>query len=210
MKKLPLLALVLALASAGPAHAAFYFAATGLYSNPSDVKVDSASGFRASIKSNTGFSGALGYKFSMLRVEAELQNLSSGTSGGSTTAGTATVFGSLREFSGFANAYVDVPSFLGLAPYAGVGLGEARIDLGQFNVVQGATNVVQFSGKGTAFAYQVLLGLQFHILGQATLHAGYRIVERGDISLRNAVVNASQNISLGQNKLFEIGVALGF
>ena len=212
MKKFPLRALIIAFLTltAGTAQAAFYFKATGFYSNPGDVKVDSASAFKASIKSNTGLSGALGYKFSLLRLEGELQSLNSGTSGGSTSTGAATVSGSLKELSGFANAFLDIPSTLGLAPYVGVGLGYAKIDLGQFNVVQGVTNVVQFSGEDKAFAYQAMAGLEFHILGQATQHAGYRIVHRGDIELRNAVASAKQNIKLGENQLFEIGLAFGF
>jgi opacity protein-like surface antigen len=210
MKKTALVALLLALASAASSQAAPYFKVSAFYAKPDDVKINSASALKASLQSNMGFSGAFGYKFSLLRVEGELQTLNSSTSGGSTSGGSATVTGKLKELTGFANGLVDLPSFLGVAPYVGAGLGYARVDLGTFSAQQGTSNPIQIAGKDTAFAYQGMLGIQLHILGQATINAGYRIVDRGDVSLKNITANAKQNVKLGTNQLFEVAVSLGF
>jgi opacity protein-like surface antigen len=210
MKKLPLVALAVLFCAAAPAYAEVYLKATTFYSKPSDLKVDNTSAFKASLKSNLGLSGAVGYKLSLLRLEAELQTFSSGNSGGSTALGLAAVSGSVKETTGFANGYFDIPSTLGFVPYLGAGLGYAKIDLGNFSASQGASSVVVFSGRASAFAYQLMAGLQFQVFGTARLHAGYRIVHRQDIALRNIAANAQQNIKLGQNQLFEIGLAFGF
>ena len=46
-----------------------------------DIKVNDPKSFKTSLKSNAGLSAALGYKFSFLRAEAELQYFKAGTGG---------------------------------------------------------------------------------------------------------------------------------
>jgi opacity protein-like surface antigen len=212
---LRLLALVaVACAAALPARASFYFKAAGLYSSPSAIKVSSASAFKGSLKDNLGFTGALGYKFPLLpvRAEAELQYLKNDFGGGSSSAGAiSSITGDYSQFTGFANVYYDLPSRYGFAPYLGAGVGLARVDMNNLNVFSGATNVAKFSDGKTAFAWQLMAGLEFHLLGQATFHAGYRLIKHEDIALTNAAAaNAVQKVKFGDNHIFELGVAIGF
>ncbi len=214
---LRLLAFVLAAAFAAvlPARASgIYFKAAGLYSSPQDLKVGSATAFKGSLKNDTGLSGAIGYKipFIPIRAEAELQWLKSGFEGGSTSLGPVTsTSGDYRQFTGFVNGYYDLPTYYGFGAYLGAGLGMARIDLNHLSVFQGATNVVSFSGKENAFAYQLMVGLSFHLLGQASLNAGYRLVKQESIALTNsAAASALQSIRPGDNRIFELGVTIGF
>lgn len=215
-----LLAASFALATASLGHAGLYLKATGLYSNPSDLNLTSGAAFKASLKNNLGVAGALGYKFSLLRIEAELQHVrydvEADNVAGTLLAGMTNTFGTVKETSGFANGYVDLPSFLGLAPYLGVGLGYARINLDGLARINtsprapGPQPVLQFSGGDNVFGYQGMAGLQFHLFGQATIHAGFRILKKQDLGVREVVANAQRTLSAGTNRIFEVGVAIGF
>jgi opacity protein-like surface antigen len=190
--------------------AGLYVKGAGLYNNPSDLQINNVAAFKTSLKSNIGLSGAVGYKFSMFRLEAELQRLSSDTESASTSTGVASVTGALKEVTGFANGYVDLPSFFGLGPYIGAGLGYVRTDFENFSISRGPTSLARYSGSDSVFGYQGMIGLQFSILRTATIHAGYRIMKRQDIAVRDVVTNAMQDVKLGDNRLFEVGLAFGF
>ena len=210
MKTLRVLLVTLMLTSAGMARAGMYAKFAGLYSSPGDIQVNNAAAFRASLKSNMGMAIALGYKISAVRADIEIQSFSNSTSSGSTNTGNASTTGGYKQFNGFVNAYVDLPSFVGLSGYVGAGFGEARVDLSHLSAMQGSSNVVQVSGRDKAFGYQVMAGLQYHLLGQATIHAGYRWLHKNDITLQNGVGNTMQKLTLGTDRMFELGVAIGF
>jgi opacity protein-like surface antigen len=215
-----LLLISLTFATTSLCHAAgVYVRGSALYTKPSDLSVTNAGAFKASLKNNVGVAGALGYKFSLLRVEGELQRVSVGTEAdhvsGTLLAGTSDTIGKVKETSGFANAYFDFPSFFGLAPYLGAGLGYARVNLD--NVARlntsstgGTRSVIQFSGSDAVFGYQGMAGLQFHFLGQGTIYGGFRLMKKEDITVRDVVANASRTLASGTNRVFELGVAIGF
>jgi opacity protein-like surface antigen len=208
-----------ALGFASLSHAAgFYVRGSALYTNPSDLNVTNAAAFKASLKNHVGVAGAVGYKFSMLRIEGELQRVSFGTeadeSSGTSLAGVSNTVGKVKETTGFANGYVDFPSFFGLAPYLGVGLGYAQVNLDNLARINSSTTgtrpVIQFSGRDSVFGYQGMAGLQFHFLGQGTIYGGFRLVKREDVDVRDVVANAARTLSMGTNRVFELGVAIGF
>lgn len=202
------------LAAASLAHAGPYVKFAGLYTQPSDVSVSNTAAFRASLKNNFGVAGAVGYKLSLLRLEAELQHAKNNTeadeASGTLAAGVRRTFGSLKQTSGFANAYVDLPSFLGVAPYLGAGLGYARFDVSDLGRTNNNVPFVQVSGRDSVFGYQAMLGLQLHLFGPATLNAGFRLVKHEDLDVRDVLANARQTLGFGTSKVFELGVALGF
>jgi opacity protein-like surface antigen len=204
----------LTVAAAPFSRAGVYLKIAGLYNQPSDVSISNVSAFRASLKNNVGISGALGYKFTLFRVEAELQHLRSGTEGeetsGTSLGGIGRTVGTLKETSGFANGYVDFPSFFGLAPYIGAGLGYARVNIDNLARTRNDVPVYQFSGREAVFGYQGMVGLQYHLFGQATLNAGFRLVKHEDVAVRDVLASAQRSLSLGHNRVFELGVAIGF
>lgn len=215
----PLLLTSLAFGFASLSHAAgLYVRGSALYTKPSDINLTSGAAFKASLKNNTGVAGAIGYKFSLLRVEAELQRISLTTEAdpvaGTLLAGTSQTVGKVKETSGFANAYVDFPSFFGLAPYVGVGLGYAQVNLDSLARINssptGTRPVIQFSGRDSVFGYQGMAGLQYHFLGKGTIYGGFRLVKREDIDVRDAAANLGRSLTLGTNRVFELGVAIGF
>ena len=115
------------IAAAATARADFYTKFAALYDNPADIKIDSAAAFRGSLKSSLGYSGAVGSKFSLLRAEAEFQYFKYTAANASDASGSGLmVAGDYKQYSGFVNAYLDVPSFFGLAPYIGAGLGRGK------------------------------------------------------------------------------------
>jgi opacity protein-like surface antigen len=198
-------------ASVAIVRADFYTKFGALYDNPGDLKVDSAAGFRASLKSNLGYAGSVGYRFSFLRTELELQYFKDSLNGGVNASNSVLVTsGDYKQYSGFVNAYLDAPSFFGVAPYVGAGLGMARISLDDLNARQGATDVVQMSGIGKAYSSQVMLGLQFNVLENTTVNAGYRFQRKQGFDSRNYASDLRQNVSLGTDKIFELGIAWQF
>lgn len=207
---LQLVSLAVAVAATSASRADLYVKAGGLYNQAGDIHLSNTSAFTASLKNNTGFSGSLGFKLWRVRLEGELQALRSGARAASNSTGALAVIGSLKETTGFANALLDLPSLFGIAPYLGAGLGYARVDLENFDATSGALPVTRLSGSGSVFGYQGMLGLQLHLFGRATINAGYRLVKREDLRVRDVLANARQSLSLGSNRLFELGVAIGF
>jgi opacity protein-like surface antigen len=201
--------------AAGPlAHAGTYVKVTGLYTRPGDLSVDTATAFAASLKNAAGISGALGYKLPVFRVEAEVQHVRNTTGpedvSGTLFGGERRTFGAVRRTAGFANAYWDLPSFLGLGPYVGAGLGYARINVNDLGRARNNVPLAEFSGSDSVFGYQAMLGLQFRLFGQATLNAGYRIVKHEDVAVRDVLAGVRQTLKLGTHRAFELGIALGF
>lgn len=208
-----------ALGFASLSHAAgLYVRGSALYTKPSDLNLTSGTAFKASLKNNTGVAGAIGYKLSLLRLEAELQRISFGTEAdpvaGTLLAGSSQTVGKVKETSGFANVYVDFPSFFGLGPYVGVGLGYAQVNLDSLARINSSTTgtrpVVQFSGRDSVFGYQGMAGLQYRFLGQGTIYGGFRLVKREDVDVRDVAANLTRTLSAGTNRVFELGVAIGF
>jgi opacity protein-like surface antigen len=212
MKMSRVIVLALALgAAAASARAEYYLKVDALYENASDVKVDSASDFRTSLKTSLGYSAAFGYKFTKVRVEAELQYFKSSANGASDSTGSSlSASGAYKQFSGFVNGYVDLKSFLGLTPYIGAGLGEAEINLDQLSAEHGASKVVQFSSRNMASGYQAMVGLQYPVLGKATASIGFRILHMGSFQTHDIASHVRQDVSSGLNKIFEIGLAWHF
>jgi opacity protein-like surface antigen len=198
-------------AAACSARADFYSKLGALYNTPGDLKVDGAGAFKASLNSSLGYTAAVGYKFSLLRAEAEVQYFKSSTDSASNASRTGvTVTGDEKQYNAFLNGYLDLPSFFGLAPYAGAGIGYSRVDLEQLSALQGSTSVVQMGSRGRANAYQFMGGLEFHVLGKATLNVGYRFMHKGPFPTRNYASNLRQNVSWGVDKMVEVGLAWGF
>lgn len=194
--------------------AGVYVKAAGLYNRPGDIHINNTGAFRASLKRNIGLSAALGYQLSQFRVEAELQRLTSDTepseSSGTLFGGIGATTGAIKETAGFANGYFDFPAFFGFAPYVGAGLGYARVDLDNLGRTRNGTPALQFSGSDSVFGYQAMLGFQFHLFGTATLNGGYRFIKRQNIAVREVGAAAQQNLKLGDNRVFELGLAIGF
>lgn len=214
LRTFSLLAALLSALATPLLHAGPYAKLSALYNQPSDLSVSNAAAFRASLKNNLGIAGALGYKFSLLRLEAELQHANNKAeadeASGTLAAGVRRTFGSLKQTSGFANAYVDLPSFFGLSPYFGAGLGYARFNVSDLGRTNNNVPFVRVSGRDSVFGYQGMLGLQFHLFGTATLNGGFRLVRHDDIEVQDVLANARQTLGLGTHRVFELGVALGF
>ena len=214
--KLPrFLSLAAAFALLAPwCQAGVYVKAAGLYNRPGDIHINNTTAFGASLKSNVGLSAALGYQLSQFRVEAELQRLSSDTepaeTSGTLFGGIGATTGAIKETAGFANGYFDFPSFFGFAPYLGAGLGYARVNLDNLGRTRNGTPALQFSGRDSVFGYQAMLGFQFHLFGTATLNGGYRFIKRQDMAVRDVTANAQRSLKLGDNRMFELGLAIGF
>jgi opacity protein-like surface antigen len=195
-------------------HAGTYVKLAGLYNRPGDLAIDNPTNFGASLKRNVGFGAAFGYQFTLFRAEAELQYLRGKAdpdeSSGTLFGGVGQTSGAVKETAGFVNGYLDLPSFAGLSPYVGFGLGYAQVDVEELGRTRNSVRILQFSGSEAAFGYQGMVGLRYTILGQATIHAGYRIVKREDVAVRDVLSNFEHTLALGDNRMFELGLSINF
>jgi opacity protein-like surface antigen len=108
--------------------------------------------------------------------------------------------GTLQSSVVLANAYADLGTWYGLTPYAGVGVGLARHDLGGFadsgivqtgtafnsnNTPNGPLTPVAFSRVAdkirTNLAWALMAGLSYDITSNLKLDLGYRYMNLGDI-----------------------------
>ncbi|WP_296034747.1 outer membrane beta-barrel protein [uncultured Agrobacterium sp.] len=69
--------------------------------------------------------------------------------------GAADSFGSARNFQGYVNGYIDVPTGTAFTPYFGGGIGAMNLKLRR----QGADGVVLMNDSDTAFAYHLDAGV---------------------------------------------------
>lgn len=108
---------------------------------------------------------ALGYELPLapVRIEAEAMyrtadfNDITAVSGTPLAPGGFPANGAGKVIAGMVNAYVFLPIPIGLEPYAGAGLGYARLEID--GLAAGGSTLV--SGSDQAFAYQGILGVEF-------------------------------------------------
>jgi hypothetical protein len=84
------------------------------------------------------------------------------------------------------------------------------VDVEELGRTRNSVRILQFSGSEAAFGYQGMVGLRYTILGQATIHAGYRIVKREDVAVRDVLSNFEHTLALGDNRMFELGLSINF
>ena len=87
-----------------------------------------------------------------------------------------------QAWSGMANAYVDLGTFVGLTPYVGAGLGfvYTKRDLG-IRIADGAAAVEIFDNKKqVSFAYSLGAGLNYQVTPNTSIDVGYQFLSAPD------------------------------
>jgi opacity protein-like surface antigen len=208
--RLIILAAVLSAASIS-ARADFYTKVGGLYESPADLKIDNAAGFRARFKSDLGYTASVGYKGSLLREELEMQYFEDTSDRAySANFNTLSMRGNCKQYDAFLNTYLDLPTYYGVTPYAGAGIGEARIFMDNLISTHGATNLVDLSGMTKAEVYQFMAGVQYRVFKKATVNLGYRFKHTGSFITRNYYTNTRQSVKTGMDRMLEVGLSWTF
>jgi len=189
-------------------YAGFYVKGGLLYNSPDDIEVKGANNYTSVLDNSLGFTGAVGYKLSYLRIEGELNFFDSKISGndleGINTAG------NLEKTSIFANAYFEIPGTPIIEPYIGAGIGITQVDFDfQTNAEAPAVPELAFSSSydDSILSFQLMAGLRFNLIDSVEIYAGYRYISTQSLSFTDT--NYSLNPGDGQN-VFEVGFGFGF
>ncbi len=136
-------------------------------------------GFETNLFPDFLLRGAAGLDFGYLRLEGEAlihhsepEELPLG--GHAHPAG-----GELYSYGGMANAYVDIPTGLGITPYVGGGIGYAEV-LAQDLAVTGTALA---EDKDVGLAYQFKAGVAFSVTPQSEITIGYRFFGTEDLDM---------------------------
>lgn len=91
------------------------------------------------------------------------------------------------EYVGLVNAYVDLGTWYGVTPFAGVGLGVAHVQLTDHRDINVPTGGVAYSPDTatTNFAWALYAGLGYEVSERLSLELAYRYLNMGDAEAGN-------------------------
>lgn len=146
-------------------------------------------------------SGAAGADFGLFRLEGELlfnRNELDDLNGFS-----GNVDGHFATLAGMANAFVDIPTGLGITPFAGAGVGYASVDA---KVSNSGADLLDDSDGG--LAWQLRAGVALGLLPFTDLTIGYRYLVVQDLDMKNATGRVETDEQ--RSHVAEIGIRFSF
>jgi len=208
MKKLTPL-LLGSLMAASSLQAGFYLRGGLFYHELDDIEVSGLSEFASDLSANAGFTAAVGYQFTALRLEAEINYQDADI--GNTSYIELITSGELERSSIFANLLFEMPGTPFFEPYLGAGVGVSDIQLdysAALNPLNNSNDVAfNSSADESLFGFQLMAGVRFSLMDTVSVYAGYRY-----LLLESVTVNeGSYTLSPQEGShLIEIGAGLGF
>jgi OOP family OmpA-OmpF porin len=163
---------------------------------------------RASTKLDNGqiMSGAVGYKYGVMRYEVEgihqASDVKSHTIAGTPRGGSD---GKTQTDAAMANAYVDLGTYIGLKPYVGAGLGYSRV---KYKNYSSSSTGPFLNDSDNAMAYQGMAGVSYDITPKWSATAEYRYLGTNDAEVTTAgggqtkIGNDSNNVLVGLRYTF--------
>ena len=177
----------------------FYVGAGGGANFQRDSDID-GSGSSASADMKTGWAAAVsgGYRYGNgWRTELELSHRRNNAD----KVNDVDTNGSANATSGMVNLLYGLKTGTKWTPYAGVGVGAARV---KFNEVgTNATNSID--GSDVKFAYQGIAGFGYRVTEEAELFADYRYMGTLDVGANNMRLSMRRAQSV-KNELMRLGV----
>jgi opacity protein-like surface antigen len=206
MKKLALILTTLALSSS-IASAGFYLRAGTFYASPESINVDGiARDYSTALDSSMGFNACVGFKLSVLRIEAEFNYMDSNIKDVD-IAGLISS-GKYERASFFANVLFEIPFTPLIEPYVGVGVGLSNVSVDFRQAITGdLANSFSSSADNMQFSVQAMAGLRFSLFDTVSIYAGYRYINADALTFTD---NNYQLKAQGGSHVFEVGVGLGF
>ncbi|MDD4348720.1 MAG: outer membrane beta-barrel protein [Opitutales bacterium] len=214
MKSLSLILTTLVALIPAAADAGVYGRFSATHNNIRDLKasIENDENIEATVDAGLGYSAALGYKFSMLRIEGEYY-WSSNSIGNSKNEWIHAA-GDIDVSSWFGNAYLDLPLFPIVHPYVGVGVGMTKVEFSDVRVsVEGIQLFNQdFTTDDSVLGYQLLAGLVVDLpITDLSLSLGYRyiLMDEPDLDF-DTVVQSWSEVDAPNRHVIEVGLMYAF
>ncbi|HOO92327.1 MAG TPA: outer membrane beta-barrel protein [Opitutales bacterium] len=214
MKSLSLILTTLVALIPAAADAGVYGRFSATHNNIRDLKasIENDENIEATVDAGLGYSAALGYKFSMLRIEGEYY-WSSNSIGNSKNEWIHAA-GDIHVSSWFGNAYLDLPLFPIVHPYVGVGVGMTKVEFSDVRVsVEGIQLFNQdFTTDDSVLGYQLLAGLVVDLpITDLSLSLGYRyiLMDEPDLDF-DTVVQSWSEVDAPNRHVIEVGLMYAF
>ncbi len=186
-----------------------YIRGEGGWSHMNDMTGYTTGGSSYTSKQGEGYllGGALGWKFDQLRVELGLDFSNSGIKSiDLANVGSSSASGEVHNTAGMVNFLWDMRTGTFIVPYVGIGVGASEVSLDNVN----RNGTVQSNSSELVFAYQPMVGVNFHLTDQLALGLQYRYFATVDPSFNYApggklgLKNESHNVLAGLTYYFGV------
>jgi len=148
-----------------------------VFLNDSDIPIDGESiGISMGFDTGYGLGISAGYDFGIMRIEGEVGYRSNDFDTVSEQGSEYSYPGDATALSLLFNCFVDFETGTGFTPYAGVGIGVAKVE---FEFAEGSG---RFTDDDTVFAYQFVGGIGYPVAENIVLDISYRYFATADPS----------------------------
>jgi len=145
-----------------------------VFLNDSDISIDGEDIVSMGFDTGYGLGISAGYDFGMMRIEGEVGYRANDMDTITEEGREYPYPGDTNALSLLLNCFVDFETGTGFTPYAGVGIGAARVEF-EFGEA-----TVPFSDDDTVFAYQFVGGIGYALTENVTLDISYRYFATAD------------------------------
>ncbi len=187
-----------------------YIRGEGGWSHMNDMTGYTTTGNSVTIKQDEGYiaGGALGWKFDQLRLELGLDFSNSGIKSiiVNNVGSIPPASGSVHNTVGMVNAFWDMRTGTFIVPYIGLGVGGSYVSLDNATYNGKLTS----NSSNLVFAYQPMVGVNFHLTDQLALGIQYRYFATVDPSFnitsggKLGLKNESHNVLAGLTWYFNV------
>jgi opacity protein-like surface antigen len=123
----------------------------------------------------------VGYKWEWFRTDLTVDYGTKAKFTGGNRFGPNDYTGKIDSFSALVNIYGDLGTWWGLTPYVGGGIGIARPNTGDFTVAS-AGNLDIDTAASWNFAWALMAGVSYRLMGNYHIDVGYRHINMGDVT----------------------------
>ncbi len=180
--------LLLFLGPAAPfVEAGFYVGGSFGFGFPRDLKDDD--GNRIELEDDLGGAFAAGFNFDPVRLEGEFVYRTSDVRRYNPAgADRESASGDVQNLGLMLNAFYDIHTAHLVRPYIGGGFGASRMSAEGIR----SGGETRFDDSDTAFAYQVMAGVEYEMARNASIRAGYRFFGTQSVSWDDTRVDGSR------------------
>ena len=164
----------------------------------SDLTDSTVPGLTITTEYDPGFAlgGALGYDFNRFRVEGEISYQKNDVDKFSLMGVSLDASGDVSAIAFLINGYFDFVNDSAFTPYISAGLGYAKVEFNDLNIV--GSGLPSISDDDAVFAYQVGLGVGYAVTEKVTIDVKYRYFATDDPEFDTTQAEiASHNFLLG-------------